>query len=211
MKYSSVLLSAIFLFITVQACGNVSADSIPQMLPNEVITGITVTSADNMILGEIGDPSHGGDAEGKQITCTNGTGIIADPDQPVSIPSEFRMHTPYPNPTDESFNVSFAIPCQMDLSLYLVDPDPERWGPVSGLMHSSVPTRSGEVVWEQKSEGIDAGIHSVQIPITYDSGINRFFRLYLKADGILAWRDVAIFTDICKAPPGWTIAGQRCN
>lgn len=94
MKYSSVLLSAIFLFITVQACGNVSADSIPQMLPNEVITGITVTSADNMILGEIDDPSHGGDAEGEQITCTNGTGIIADQYSSPNIHNGIRFSVP---------------------------------------------------------------------------------------------------------------------
>lgn len=120
------------------------------------------------------------------------------------------MHTAYPNPTDEVFIISYAIPCQMDVSLYLVDPDPNGWGLVPGLMNSSVPARTGEIVWQKNSEGVVAGIHSVQVPITFDSGLTGFFRLYLKADGILAWRDVAIFTDICKAPPGWTIAGQSC-
>lgn len=207
----TVFWALILLAVLLQACGNVSADSVPQMPPNEVITGITITSADNVILGEIGDPSDGGDAEGKQMICINGTGIVADPDNPVSVPSEFRMDTAYPNPTDGTSIIQFSVPCKMDVSLYLVEPDPVRWGPVSGLMNSSVLTQSGKVIWKQEQQNVNAGVYSYTLPFGYDSGVNGFFRLYLKADGLLAWRDVAIFTDICKAPPGWAIAGQRCR
>lgn len=206
----TVLLGAILLALMMQACDNVSADSAPQMPPNEMITGIIHTDESGFKLGEIGNPSHGGDAEGKQVTCENGPGVAVGSGDPASIPVEFRMGTAYPNPTDGYFVVFYEIPCRMDVSFYLVDPDPKGWGPVPGLMQTSVPSKTGKVVWAHKGTRLTPGIHAVQIPITYDSGINGFFRLYLKADGILAWRDVAIFTDICKAPYGWTITGREC-
>lgn len=87
MKCITVLFGAIFLAFIFQACGNVSSDSVPQMPPNERITGIIVTSADNRIIGEIGDPSAGGDADGKRIVCTNGTGRTDDEDGFAEIPS----------------------------------------------------------------------------------------------------------------------------
>lgn len=212
MKCRLVVLSAILVFFIVQACGNVSADSVPQMPPNQVITGISVTSADNRILGEIGDPSDGGDAEGKRIACENGSGITSDPDNPVSVPVEFRMGTPYPNPSDGYSIIEYSVPCKMDnVSLILVEPDPKRWGPVPGLMNSSVLTQSGEVIWRQEQENVNAGVYSLTLRFSYDSGINGFFRLYLKTEGILAWRDVAIFTGRCTAPPGFPNVGQNCG
>lgn len=183
-------------------CGDVPNDAIPIAVNKGPVTGIYLTDYTGLIYGTYGAPSPGGDADGKEIKRTD---CIENPltggNSNSHIPKAFKVHHPHPNPTDDNFYISFEIPCKIEI---------ESWAVIPGIQNQDVfqnnsvgqaivPGIDQRIIWHHKDTFVP-GFHAFSI-FDYDEP-GGFMRIYFKADGILAWRDVGYFNDPCLIPPG---------
>lgn len=177
------------------SCGNVTSEGPPHLVNQEPMTGFVITTVDNRKLGEYGNPSKGGDADGKNPRDIHCIQIEQDQDHDDDefweVPVEFRFDHPYPNPVDEVFTITLSIPCDMDVEIWAVIPPEKDQYIGSVLGHAAYIVEKGRVLWSFEGELVTGSIPTRSIILTIPAG---FCGSMLKAEGYWPGGMLAILT-----------------
>ncbi|MGE5795783.1 MAG: hypothetical protein ACM34N_03305 [Ignavibacteria bacterium] len=121
-------------------------------------------------------------------------------------PDEMNMDNPFPNPTTDAVIIRFCLPVSAEVSIWLVkgrlpeeNPSPIETG--SGGVFVSQKNRTSVVVVEK--EKLSVGFYEIffsgKIGEVYIS--TGFYRIYVKADRHIFWRDILVARSKADLPP----------
>jgi hypothetical protein len=179
----------------------------PRRAPNfqtPVATGIFITLENGPeVVGVFGNPSSNptiGNSNAGRLT-------VGD------LPTRFYLNVPYPNPSNGGTTIRFQLPTQSRVAIYIV---PASF--MSQESHSiqfsnaTINITGGLAVDLLVDSNLPAGYHAI-----YWSGSDRdgqpfpdgFYRIYMEVNGHLLWQDALLLRDLCNAPPGLKIFGEK--
>jgi hypothetical protein len=121
-------------------------------------------------------------------------------------PDEMNMDNPFPNPTTDGVVIRFSLPVSAEVSIWLVkgrlpeeNPSPTVTGS-GGVFVSQKDKISAIMIEKEKlSVGFYERVFTGKIGEEYIP--TGFYRLYLKADKHLFWRDVLVARSKADLPP----------
>ena len=200
--HSLILFLSIIILFNLNSCSNstepLETNNVDYEIP--VVPGLIVTSIESPQTIGIWRNPHLPNGE-YQYYPNYGDNIDIEVPGPLNI----RLETPYPNPTNNSITMQFAIAIDTKVSLWLVRAKlPED-------NYNNVKTNFGGVFISSNNKiellkdlPLPAGYHAVMYEWK-DEDSNYlpagFYRVFLKADGHTLWCDVLIARKITDLPP----------
>jgi hypothetical protein len=195
---------AIGLFVA--SCSHPDESTLPLHAPGPftpVVTGLRITGPAGpvqiAVWGVPSDPASNGS------TYSGGTGDV-DSVEPGPIPNRFDFYNTYPNPSDGSLAIAFALPRQSAVNLWIVR---ARW---SGNVNTDVVSIGGSTIPAPNNGAIRTFLHSYELSAgSYraiwdgrnDNGepvSGGFYRVYFQADGFTSWRDILLYRSLEEIP-----------
>jgi hypothetical protein len=199
---SLVLLLSVSILLSLNSCSNstepLETNNIDFEIP--IVPGLILTAENDPTPIGIWRNPHLPNG-GYQFYGYYGDNIETEEPAPINI----RLHTPYPNPTNSSIKIQFALSIDTKISLWLVRAKlPED-------NYNNIKTTSGGVFVSSNSKIVllkdiqkNAGVYQVSYDWTNEDGEYfpaGFYRIYFKADGHTLWCDVLIARKITDLPP----------
>lgn len=185
------------LFLSLIACSDSETPLGAPGYKTPVVTGVVITSEIGEELGVWGEPSENARPSNEKI---NSGGIT--PTFPLEV---FSL---YPMPTNGSFTIQFAIGRESNVNIWIVQAENgvDHQAISSGnFWNSGLPSKDGIAIKTLVSRRFFAGVHQMIWDLKDDNHkkvTSGFYRVYVSAHNLLAWRDVAVFYDPDDLPTG---------
>lgn len=187
MKNRLLILVLPLLFL-LEGCDNPFAIT-PGIETENIVEGIFITSESGEILNKWGNPTQG-----------------TFPVKGSSIPTQFGLSTPYPNPSISSFSFDFSLPKAAKVLIWLETANlPNNGANLPFERRIERPFRQVILVNQRMSAGIHTystfgtAIHSQCIGGELEPG---FYRLFITAGSFSFYSDIYIAGEKGFAPPG---------
>lgn len=155
-------------------------------LQSPVITGIYLTDAMGVLIGTWGSPSDLPQPGGR-------------PNGPGNLPLYFDFAGIYPNPSDGITTIRYDLPQATRVKIWAVrGRTMDEFNDITfgGSNFFSADDLNVQIIEDKYSE---AGKYSVLWTRNKDIS-DGFYRIYIQANNLLAWRDAAVFAP-CNLPP----------
>ncbi len=207
----------ILLLAVAFSCKSPNENDIPPSssdISQPIVTGIYITNNTGPeTIGIWGTPSDGSGTISAgyplfSINSGNSTDGVTDLKQISAespLPSAVKLYNPYPNPFVENCAISFSLPVQSNVVLYVV---PARWfGANSNDLNSSAgaitatPKRTAIAILIRRQ--LKAGLYEC-LWHSYDQNGNPlppgFYRIYLRVGDTVCWHDVFLYNETTDLP-----------
>jgi hypothetical protein len=203
----AIIVGACFLFIW--SCRSPNSP-LPFRAPNlqtPVATGIFITlETSPEIVGVFGKPSS-------NPTIGNpGVDRLTSGD----VPSRFYLYVPYPNPSNGECAITFELPEQSRVAIYIVPAIfMSQESRIVQFNNATIYTPGGLAIDILLDRNLPPGHHEVIWPGRNSDGDpvpDGFYRIYMDVNGHRLWQDALSLRDPCKAPAGLKVFGaNRCR
>ena len=194
MKAALFFCSLATIFFLFNSCNNsIEPDDIPPF-ETPVINGIILTAWDSP--DEIGRWRNPQYPPGIYYSFRKNNKINKTSEESLP-PDEMNMDNPFPNPTTDGVVIQFSLPVSAEVSIWLVkgrlpeeNPRPIETG--SGGIFVSQKNRTSVVVVEKEKLSVGFYHRFFNGKIGEEYIPTGFYRIYLKADRHIFWRDILV-------------------
>jgi hypothetical protein len=211
---------SIFLTVMMFSCKSPNEEEIIPSSPDlsqPVATGIYITQLDPFFVGVWGNPADGSITTGAGYSIfPEGYRVIADSTiirQSIAdvslgvrpLPTSEIFAIPYPNPSSGNLFISFSVPVESFITLYIV---PARWiddeskdvNFLAGAV-TVTPQRTAAVVPIKRRHSAGQYLYVLTL-----RGVNEyylppgFYRIYLRINNSYYWHDVLFYNEVTDLP-----------